>query len=391
MVRLQRQESASLKSLLFVVAVTLVSSQLISAQPETNNQTNVTNSSTISLPTTTNTVLVTPVPEPAQQSNATIHTHVLGQIHQPDITNMVVLRPKLVDGIKTIIDLSWPLNNNTLHWPKNFGFEYLNLIDGERKNDQNQSYYVKSDGFKMAVHTGTHLDAPRHFSQNGWTVDQIPLDRLVDVPVHVIDLSAQVSRNRSYNFQKSDFIDAQTNQPLVSPKSVVLVYTGLSKFYEQGEKAYFGTDTKNISQMQIPGFSKQAAEYMVEMKVYGVGLDAASADSSDRHGSNETYDPVAHSILNSNNIFILENISNRLSEIVAQKDASLRLTIAPLPITGGSGSPVRLIAFTLHDDCPRSYAANSATGFLFSPHLTIIMTTMSVIAGILIFGQRTLI
>lgn len=352
-------------TLALILSAVVATSQLISAQPETHHNNSA--------------------PE-AQQAKEANQTNASGQILQPNNATMVQI-PKLVDGIKTIIDLSWPLNNDTLHWPKNTGFQYISVKDGEAKNDQNQAYYVRSDAFTMAVHTGTHLDAPRHFSQSGWTVDQIPLDRLIDVPAHVIDLSAKVNVNRTYNFQKSDFIDAQTNKPLVSPKSVVLIYTGISKFYEQGKKAYFGTETTNISEMSIPGFSKEAAEYMVEMKVYGVGLDAASADSSDRHGANETYDPVAHTIFNSNNIYILENVGKRLSEIVGQ-DAQIRLSIAPLAITGGSGSPVRLVAFTLHDDRLCGPPTNSATGFFLSPRLTFIMTTIGVVAGTFIFGRR---
>lgn len=355
--------------LALILGAVVASSQLISAQTEAQHHNNNNNTA-------------------AQQGKEANQTNASGQILQQNGTTMVEI-PKLVDGIKTIIDLSWPLNNDTLHWPKNSGFQYISVKDGEAKNDQNQAYYVKSDAFTMAVHTGTHLDAPRHFSQSGWTVDQIPLDRLIDVPAHVIDLSAKVNVNRTYNFQKSDFIDAQTNKPLVSPKSVVLIYTGISKFYEQGKKAYFGTEGTNISEMKIPGFSKEAAEYMVEMKVYGVGLDAASADSSDRHGANETYDPVAHTIFNSNNIYILENVGKSLADIAGQ-DAKIRLSIAPLAITGGSGSPVRLVAFTVHDDRLCGSPTNSASGFLLSPQLTFIMTAIGIVAGILIFGRRTL-
>lgn len=263
---------------------------------------------------------------------------------------------------KTFIDLSHPLHNGTLHWPKNSGFQYSVIVDGERKNQRDEPYHVKSDNFTTAVHTGTHIDAPVHFSKTGWTIDQIPLDRLINVPVSVIDVSEKVNQNRSYNFVKEDFFDSKTKESLVQPKSVVLVYTGISKRYDQGEKAYLGTDTKKISDMQIPGFSQEAAEYMVERGVYGVGLDAPSADSSDRHGANETMDPVAHVILNSKNIYILENINSKLEELLHQPAGTARLTIAPLPIVGGSGSPVRLVATTGHEDC-HCFAQNSAHNF----------------------------
>lgn len=270
---------------------------------------------------------------------------------------------------KKIYDLSYPLSNKTLHWPTNSGFNYTVDRDAQVNNSAtNSSYHVKSDTFCTAVHTGTHLDAPIHFNAGGWTVEQIPLERLIDVPVTVIDLSGKVSKDKSYAFLKEDFVDKKSSKPLVNPNSVVLVYTGISNSYNQGAKAYFGTDSKNMSEMSIPGFSREAASFLVEQKVYGVGLDAPSADSSQRHGTNDSFDPQAHTIFNGNNIYILENINGKLSQLV--NSTSARLTIAPLPIENGSGSPVRLIAITGHYESA-SQATNSAhTG---TSHLNLTM------------------
>lgn len=269
-------------------------------------------------------------------------------------------RPR--DAPRPIIDLSHPLHNGTLHWPQNSGTQYLVDVEGERQKPDGGSYFVKSDKLNTAVHSGTHLDAPVHFSKTGWTVEKIPLERLVDVPISVIDLSQKVAQNRTYSFLKNDFIDSNTNTSLVLPRSVVLVYTGISEFYDKGPEAYFGTADKNITNMKSPGFSREAANYMVEQGVYGVGLDAASADSSDVHSekdSKQFFDPIAHEAFNSNNIYILENISKRLKELVGQSN-TFRLTIAPLPIVSGSGSPVRLLATAGHDDSRHCTVNNGA-------------------------------
>jgi len=263
-------------------------------------------------------------------------------------------------GDRKIFDLSHPLNNNTLHWPKNIGFEYIKFFDGERANDQNQTYHVKSDGLHMAVHCGTHLDAPAHFNKNGWTVDKIPIERLVDVPVYVIDVSEKVKLNRSYTFVKEDFMGANLNGKQITPGSVVLVYTGMSALYNEGEEAYMGTRTRNISEMKIPGWGKEAAEYMVELRVYGVGLDSLSVDSSERHGANELRDPLAHVIFNANNIFMIENVNSKLLEM-ANERAEMRLFINPLPINEGSGSPIRLIAMTVNSCRECGFLVNSGS------------------------------
>lgn len=248
-------------------------------------------------------------------------------------------------AITKIVDLSYPLDEKTLHWPIAPPFKYESLKDGQAQaKTPNSTYYVKSDAFQTGVHTGTHLDAPRHFGEKSWTVNEIPLERLVDVPVTVIDLSAKVAANRTYSFQVDDFRNAQTNASLVKPQSVVLVYTGVSESYAGGQKAYFGTDSKDYLSMQIPGFGKQAAEYLVSQNVFGVGLDAPSADSSSRHGANDTIDPEAHVVFNTNNVYILENVSGNLKQLVANDGPGTRLHILPLAIIGGSGSPVRIAA-----------------------------------------------
>lgn len=251
---------------------------------------------------------------------------------------------------KTIVDLSHPLHNGTLHWPTFGDVNYSITTDGERQTKQGDSYYLKADSLSSAIHSGTHMDAPRHFSKTGWTVEQIPLDRLIDVPLTVIDVSAKVSANRTYSFVKEDFLKRDSKESLVQANSVVLVYTGISKLYDQGKEAYLGTNSSDIGAMKIPGFSAEAAEYMVERGVYGVGIDSLSADSSERHGSDglDSFNPVAHKILTAKNIYIIENISKNLADLVNVQGA--RLTTAPLPIVGGSGSQVRVVAILGHDD-----------------------------------------
>lgn len=257
---------------------------------------------------------------------------------------------KLVSQFKErrYIDLSHPLTNATLHWPTNKGFNGT-VIDKQIEEEINGTkQFVQSDSFATAIHSGTHLDAPRHFNKEGWTVDQIPLESLIQVPVTVIDLSAKVAQDRSYSFTKQDFINPTTNQSLVAPKSVVLVYTGVSQHYDENDKAkYFGTAGTNMTEMKIPGFGEDAAHYLAtEVKVLGVGLDSASADSSARHLDHNKGDLIAHRIFCKNQIYILENVSKKLKDLVDLKsETGWVLSLVPLPLVGASGSPVRLVAY----------------------------------------------
>jgi arylformamidase len=44
----------------------------------------------------------------------------------------------------------------------------------------------------MSVHTGTHIDAPKHFIEDGNSVDQIPLTKLIG-PVLVIEIDPHIN------------------------------------------------------------------------------------------------------------------------------------------------------------------------------------------------------
>lgn len=186
----------------------------------------------------------------------------------------------------------------------------------------------------MGTHVGTHLDAPNHFSKIGWSVEQIPFERLFGVDLVVVDLSLKVKANRSYCFTKNDF------ENHAKEHSVVLVYTGMSELVEWRE-AYFGTSSNKLNEMKIPGFTKEAADFLVQRKVYGVGLDSPSADCSERHDGENTLNPVAHEAFNSNNLYIIENLSNKLQGVLELKNSYLKLHVLPLAMTNFSGSPVR--------------------------------------------------
>ncbi|MBN8194723.1 cyclase family protein, partial [Bacillus sp. NTK074B] len=43
---------------------------------------------------------------------------------------------------------------------------------------------------RVNEHTGTHVDSPMHFSADGMSVDEIPVDKLI-VPLSVVDIRAK--------------------------------------------------------------------------------------------------------------------------------------------------------------------------------------------------------
>ncbi len=82
------------------------------------------------------------------------------------------------------IDLTLSVSPDMVVWPKSPKTEFYNhksINKGDSCNNTN---------LFMNVHSGTHVDAPRHFFENGIAVDELPLERLCG-EAFVLDLSCE--------------------------------------------------------------------------------------------------------------------------------------------------------------------------------------------------------
>ena len=86
--------------------------------------------------------------------------------------------------------------------------------------------------------------------------------------------------------------------------------------------------------MRFPTLGCDAAEYLIEKNIRGLGIDTLSPDSP--HG-----DFPVHTLLLTAGIYIVENIKY-VSDLPA---AAGFLQIVPLAIVGGTESPVRAFFF----------------------------------------------
>ena len=88
----------------------------------------------------------------------------------------------------TLVDLSHEYSEASIFWPTAEGFRLEKVADGVTPG----GYYYAANNFAGAEHGGTHLDAPVHFAAGRWTVEQIPLDRLIGAAV-VVDVSSKAA------------------------------------------------------------------------------------------------------------------------------------------------------------------------------------------------------
>jgi kynurenine formamidase len=229
------------------------------------------------------------------------------------------------------VDLTHSLSADSIFWPTGDTFRLTKVADGVTP----QGYYYASNSFSGNEHGGTHIDAPIHFAQGRWTVDQIPLDKLIGAAV-VVDVSAASASNADYQVSVSDFTDWESRNGSIEPDAIVLIRTDFSKRWPDA-RAYLGTDEKGdsaVARLHFPGLHPDAARWLIEKRVKAVGIDTASID----YGQSTLFE--SHRALYERNIPAFENLA-ALDQLPPRGATVFAL---PMKIAGGSGGPLRAIA-----------------------------------------------
>ena len=185
----------------------------------------------------------------------------------------------------------------------------------------------------LTSHSGTHLDAPLHFSERGLPVDGIAVERLV-APAVVIDVAERAARVPEYALRSEDVLDFEARHGRIAPGSVALLRTGWDRFWPDRER-YLGDATPgDASKLRFPSLGVEAARLLAARGVAGVGVDTASIDV----GSSRDF-PV-HRVLAAGDVYGLENLRG----LDALPPTGATLIALPMKIAAGSGAPVRAIA-----------------------------------------------
>jgi kynurenine formamidase len=232
----------------------------------------------------------------------------------------------------TIVDLSHPFDTDTIYWPTEDGFK----LDVAAAGMTDAGYYYSANRFTGAEHGGTHLDAPIHFAEGRWTVDQIPLERLIG-PAIKVDVSDQCDADRNYEVSVSDFKAWEVEHGIIEPGSIVLVYTGFARHWPN-RALYLGTDVlgaEAVAELSFPGLHPDAAQWLIaERGIHAIGLDTASID----RGQSTLFE--SHRILFDANVPAFEN----LTQLAQLPPRGFDVFALPMKIGGGSGAPLRAIA-----------------------------------------------
>lgn len=205
-----------------------------------------------------------------------------------------------------IYDISRSLENGMPVWPGDTPFHY------EVSWSKLDSGSVNVGSLTMSAHTGTHVDAPFHFDDNGKKIVELDLDLYIGT-VRVIDMIGKES------IGAADLLGID----LEGCKRVIFRTLAWENPKEFPEK--------------IPYLRADLGAFLAAKGIRLIGVDLPSVDPLD------SKDLTAHHRLNDNGIHILESV---ILNDVAPGD--YELIALPLPLVEADGSPVRAVLRTLH-------------------------------------------
>jgi kynurenine formamidase len=239
------------------------------------------------------------------------------------------------------VDLTYPFAGETIYWPTAKGFE---LTVGHAGYTEAGFYYAAND-FAAAEHGGTHLDSPIHFWENGDTVDEIPLRRLIGEGV-VVDLSEKCADNPDCQITIEDLRAWEKAQGRELSDMLVLLRTGWGRFWPDRER-YLGTEERGdeaVAKLHFPGLHPEAARWLAEERsIRAIGLDTASID----YGQSQLFE--SHVALFEHGIPVFENVA----ALDTLPEQGFIVVALPMKIAGGSGGPLRIVALLPADSRTR--------------------------------------
>lgn len=230
------------------------------------------------------------------------------------------------------VDLTHNFSSDTIYWPTAEPFKSQTVSEGMT----DKGFFYETKDYSASEHGGTHIDAPIHFAEGKETLDEIQLSRLIGTSI-VVDVSKKAIEDPDYEIGIDDFEEWEGHNGRIPDNSIVLLYTGYSKYWPDKLK-YLGTEKRGeeaVRELHFPGLDPEAAKWLIEnRRLKAIGLDTASID----YGQSQLFE--SHVTLFKNSVPAFENVAN-LDKLPAKGAIVFAL---PMKIKGGSGGPLRIVA-----------------------------------------------
>jgi kynurenine formamidase len=179
-------------------------------------------------------------------------------------------------------------------------------------------------------HSGTHLDTPLHFSADGQSVAEIPVDKLV-TPLCIIDIKKRAADNPDAQVTPEDLKAWVAAHGDIPNGACVAMNSGWSA--HASSDIFRNADANGV--MHFPGFHIEAVQMLMEeADVAGLAVDSLSLD----HGSSKDF--AAHYAWLPSGRWGLECIAN----LDALPPSGATLIVGAPKNRGGTGGPSRVMA-----------------------------------------------
>ncbi|MGC5015818.1 cyclase family protein [Streptosporangium sp. DT93] len=214
-----------------------------------------------------------------------------------------------------------------------------------------------NDMITMGTHVGTHIDAFAHVSQDGRLIDGsdaraagvggrfaelgahtiAPMVRrgvLLDVPAA---LGVPAGCEPGFEITPGHLeMTAATQGTPVTAGDVVLVRSGWGRLFGDPDRdVYVGRDSG------VPGVGEAGATWLADRGVHAAGADTIAFECLGP-GSGHSALPAHRVLLVERGVYIIETLD--LEGLAAAGVHEFTFVLAPLPIFGATGSPVRPLA-----------------------------------------------
>lgn len=232
----------------------------------------------------------------------------------------------LADWIGGVADLSHPLSAVLPHHP-----------DVVPPSTATVATFARDGCFArrwdLDEHSGTHVDAPAHYTDGGWPVNAIPAADLVLLAA-VVDIRERARSDADALVGVEDILRWERRHgPLPAPAAVLALTGWAGRAYDRA--AYLGLDVDGHSHW--PGFDSATAQFLAvhRPQVCALGIDAPSLDSA----ANERNGSLTHRSWLDGLRYGLENLTN----LEALPAAGGVIVVGVPALVGGSGGTARVL------------------------------------------------
>lgn len=236
-------------------------------------------------------------------------------------SGLTTARPALAQAQGRVVDLTHAYDDAFPTFDGNPGILYEPAVEFE-----GNGYQL----WKLTIyeHTGTHIDAPLHFSADGTSVADLAPERLV-CPLCVIDLTAKAAEDANAMVEPEDIEAWVSANGAIPAGACVALHSGWAA--KVGSPAFRNTPDGNFA---FPGFSKSATDMLAGLDVACIGVDTLSLDPGN------SADFAVHFSWLPGGRFGIENMAN-LDQLPA---AGATVFIGAPKHRRGTGGPARVLA-----------------------------------------------